>query len=316
MTRQEIIYDRVMGCLYGQAIGDALGFGAEAMSKDDVRTHYPHGLKKYDEIIQDSRRRGWPIGMWTDDTEMMLCVMNAYIKEKQLNPWTLARLLLDWYEVMGHTCGILTKKALNFAPELYEKDPVSVSKLVWQLKGCNNAPNGGLMRTSIVGLWPEDVASNAELLCQMTHYDPRCVASCVIASVVIYNFVWYGKMLTKDEVIDIGHFYDNRVDEWVELAYKSEDIAELELDESKSMAYTFRTLACALWCYWHSPSFEEGLLAVVNEGGDADTNAAISCAVLGAKFGYKNIPTYYIENLYNEKEYRTQCEAFVKLAMS
>lgn len=315
MIHQEEIYDRMMGCLYGQAIGDALGFGAEAMSKDDVRTHYPHGLKKYDEIIQDSRRSGWPVGMWTDDTEMMLCVMNAYIKEKQLSPQTLARLFLDWYEVMGHTCGILTKKVLNFAPEIYEKDPVSVSKLVWQLKGCDNAPNGGLMRTSIVGLWPEAVVSNAELLCQMTHYDPRCVASCVIASVVIYNLVWYGKMLTKDEIIEMGHSYDNRVEEWIELACKSEDIAELKLDESESMAYTYRTLAAALWCYRHSLSFEDGLLAVVNEGGDADTNAAIACAILGAKFGYKNIPTYYIENLYNESEYRAKCEDFAKLAM-
>lgn len=41
-----------------------------------------------------------------------------------------------------------------------------------------------------------------------------------------------------------------------------------------------------------------------------------ACSILGAKFGYKNIPVYYIENLYNESEYRAKCEDFVKLAIS
>jgi ADP-ribosylglycohydrolase len=35
----------------------------------------------------------------------------------------------------------------------------------------------------------------------------------------------------------------------------------------------------------------------VNAGGDADTNAAVACAILGAKFGYKSIPKEYIEGL-------------------
>ena len=36
MSQQEEIHDKMIGCLYGQAIGDALGFGTEAMSKEDV----------------------------------------------------------------------------------------------------------------------------------------------------------------------------------------------------------------------------------------------------------------------------------------
>lgn len=36
-----------------------------------------------------------------------------------------------------------------------------------------------------------------------------------------------------------------------------------------------------------------GALAVVNVGGDADTNAAVACAILGAKYGYQAIPKKY-----------------------
>ena len=63
------------------------------------------------------------------------------------------------------------------------------------------------------------------------------------------------------------------------------------------MSYTLYTLFAALWCYFHANSFEEGLLRVVNEGGDADTNAAVACAILVAKFGYSSIPSKYIDGL-------------------
>ena len=46
MLVTEGIYDRMMGCLYGNAIGDALGLGAEFMSRDEVRRFYPQGLKE------------------------------------------------------------------------------------------------------------------------------------------------------------------------------------------------------------------------------------------------------------------------------
>ncbi len=59
-----------------------------------------------------------------------------------------------------------------------------------------------------------------------------------------------------------------------------------------------------------------GLIAVVNEGGDADTNGAIACAILGAKYGYNATPRYYIENLHNEIEYRQKVNGFIALAIN
>jgi len=82
--------------------------------------------------------------------------------------------------------------------------------------------------------------------------------------------------------------------------------------ETHSIGYTIRTLSAALWYYWHSSSFEEGLIAIVNEGGDADTNAAIACSILGAKFGYRAIPQYYIENLSDENKYKKLVMRFIQ----
>jgi hypothetical protein len=47
----------------------------------------------------------------------------------------------------------------------------------------------------------------------------------------------------------------------------------------------------AFWELFHAPSFEAGLIDVVNRGGDADTNGAIAGALLGARFGVMGIPS-------------------------
>ena len=92
---------------------------------------------------------------------------------------------------------------------------------------------------------------------------------------------------------------DTEFIEHLSKAKKCDDISQLEIDDHKSMGYTYKTLSVALWALWHCSTFEEGLLAVVNAGGDADTNAAVACSILGAKYGYKAIPEFYITNLEN-----------------
>lgn len=80
------------------------------------------------------------------------------------------------------------------------------------------------------------------------------------------------------------------------------DIRALELQGGRSMGFTLKTLAASLWAYRNASSFKEGLLAVVNAGGDADTNAAVACAILGAKYGYSAIPQEYIDGLLHKNE--------------
>jgi hypothetical protein len=43
----------------------------------------------------------------------------------------------------------------------------------------------------------------------------------------------------------------------------------------------------------HAPSLEEGVVATVRRGGDTDTNAAITGALLGAVHGRKSIPAQW-----------------------
>lgn len=303
-----MIIDRMLGCLYGQAIGDALGLGSEFMDKDEVIKNYPDRLKNYDQIIQDAHRRSWEKGAWTDDTDMMLCILSAYENGK-FNFHKIAQNFKDWFNgealgIGGHTYKVLCMRD-------YVEHPEFCSKVWWDLSRHQSAANGALMRTSVVGLAQNNIIEQTEAICKLTHYDSRCIGSCVIATSIIHNLIWHNHSLSYDEIKEIAQRYDDRIMEWVDVAYLSPDISMLDLDEQYSIGYTLRTLSAALWCYWHASSFEEGLLTIVNEGGDADTNGAIACAILGTKFGYSPIPSYYVENLHNQAMYHQRITSFI-----
>ena len=312
MTKEEL-KDKMLGCLYGQAIGDALGLGTEFMSKDEVRMIYPYSLYRYNQIIQDEHRCRWKQGAWTDDTDMMLCILTAFENGK-FSVHKVAQNFKDWVngepmDIGGHTYKVLCMNE-------YVEQPEMCSKLWWNLSRKKSAANGALMRTSVVGCAYDNVETQATDICKLTHYDPRCIGSCVIASLIIHNQVWNDYELTYNEIKEIAKRFDERIIEWIDIAYQNKDISALDLDEQYSIGYTLRTLSAALWAYFHAPDFKTGLLAIVNEGGDADTNAAIACAILGAKFGLSSIPSYYIDNLSDKERYHNKITAFIDQIIS
>lgn len=293
------IDNRIRGVIYGQAIGDALGLGTEFMDDAEMTMKYPNGLRHYADIYQDSHRKRWKVGEWTDDTDMMLCIANAVIEDKGVNLTNIAKNFKAWADDKPLGIGNNTYKVLSFGD--YVDKPFEAAKLVWEMSNRQSAANGGLMRTSIVGLFPKAVEQCAVDICRLTHYDPRCIGSCVIVSSLLNSLVYDSEPLSYHQILDLGKKYDERIAEYVDLSLNA-DIRALELQNEKSMGYTLKTLAASLWAYWNASSFEEGLLAVVNAGGDADTNGAVACAILGAKFGFETIPKEYVDGLIHREE--------------
>ncbi len=285
--------DRFRGCIYGQAVGDALGLGTEGMTDEDMAWKYPHGLQLYKQIYQDSHRKRWKIGDWTDDTDMMLCIADAVIEDKGVNFYNIAQHFKNWFNSIPMGIGRNTFNVLTFSD--YVECPFEASHKVWEMSKYQSAANGGLMRTSIVGLFPKEIRTCAENICRLTHYDPRCIGSCVIVSELIHALVYGLQPPTLFQMKSLAQQYDVEICEYIDKAWTEPEVMNL-LDDDH-MGYTLITLSVALWAYWHTTSFVDGLLAVVNAGGDADTNAAVACAVLGAKYGYSSIPTEYIEGL-------------------
>jgi ADP-ribosylglycohydrolase len=175
--RNEIV-DKIKGTIFGQAIGDALGLGTEFMDSAEIAQKYPNGIRDYIDIYQDSHRRRLLVGEWTDDTDMMLCIANAIIDDEAVNLTHIARNFKEWAEGEPMGIGLNTYKVLKIGD--YVDKPLDVAKLIWTMSRKESAANGGVMRTSIVGLLPNDIEKHAADICRLTHYDPRCVCSCVI----------------------------------------------------------------------------------------------------------------------------------------
>ena len=308
--KRDEIYDRFKGCIYGQAIGDALGLGTEGMTDENMAWKYPNGLQHYSQIFQDRHRKRWKIGDWTDDTDMMLCIAHAVIEDKGVNLTNIARHFKMWAQGEPMGIGENTYKVLTIGD--YVSKPIEVSKKVWELSYKDSAANGGLMRTSVVGLFPTEVRRCAENICKLTHYDPRCIGSCVIDTELIHALVYGSTLPSYYDMINTAYHYDERIVDYIQLS-QTNDIVELV--DYEHMGYTLVTLSVALWAYWHAKSFEDGLLAVVNAGGDADTNAATACAILGAKFGFSSIPQEYIDGLIYKEQLDEVVEDLFQICM-
>lgn len=296
MTISDITKDRIKGCIYGQAIGDALGLSTEFMSQDEVKKYYPNGLEYYSQIIQDAHRKRWQKGSWTDDTDMMICIAKAR-KNNHFDLNEIACNFKDWFNGKPLGIGRHTFNVLCMGD--YTKDPIKAADITWRLYKCRSAANGGLMRTSIVATFPDVEEDEIGNICRLTHPDMRCVSSCVLYVRLMQNLIFKDIQLDISALKDIADRYDTRINDYIDLA-TNEDPTVLSLDDNM-MGYTLKTMSVALWCLWHCNSFKDGLLSVVNLGGDADTNAAVSCALLGAKYGFSSIPRYYADNLQDKQ---------------
>ena len=294
---RELIKDRFFGCIFGQAIGDALGYGAEFKSKDVVKEIYPRKLKKYGDI------KGWNPDIkpseWTDDTEMALCIVKSIIADKGVNYNTIAKNFVDWVQWSPDVGGLIGDVLFQ---RNYLNNPFETSKSVNENRAeGRNAGNGALMRTSVVGLLKDNVKEYAENICKLTHYNDKCIASAVIISEIIHSFVYDGKEYSIEELIQMSDKYYPEAKDYILLA-NEDDIEALDLDDRITRGYTLKTLSGAIWTMKHAKDFKDGLVTIVNEGGDADTNAAVACAVLGAKFGYSKIPEVYTIGLKWQKK--------------
>jgi len=306
---EEKTKDKALGALFGQAVGDALGMGAEFLDKKGVASKYPNGLRHYSDIKYSIMRKIHP-GDYTDDTEMMECIVWSLNKEGHYDLMDIAQYFRRWLEYGPADVGLQTASVLR--DPLYRTDPLGVSKSVWEESGKSMAGNGGVMRTSVMGVLKGSVEEMAADVCKLTHYDPRCVGSSVIVSLVIHNLVYNDYVLSVDEVVQMGKKYDESIEEYVRFA-SNPNIEVLQLDERGKTGYTLKTLSAALWALWHPTNFVDGLVAIVNEGGDADTNGAPAGAVLGARFGYNAIPAEYTEGLNRYKDLKRNFETLLKI---
>ena len=155
----ETVKERFLGTIFGQAVGDALGLSTEFMSKQEVDRFYPNGIEDYSQIVQDDHRRRWQRGDWTDDTDMMLCILDSFVACQKVDILDIARRFKEWMMNGGMGIGRHTYNVMALGD--YTSNPQKAAEIIWKMGKKKAAANGAVMRTSVVGLMKDNVANAA-----------------------------------------------------------------------------------------------------------------------------------------------------------
>eukprot|EP00927_Polykrikos_kofoidii_P052062 TRINITY_DN45828_c0_g1_i1.p1 TRINITY_DN45828_c0_g1~~TRINITY_DN45828_c0_g1_i1.p1 ORF type:complete len:425 (-),score=35.26 TRINITY_DN45828_c0_g1_i1:407-1681(-) len=315
--------DKVRGCLYGAALGDAAGLATEFLSREVIASHYGEtfAFQPGIDVYPDSHRVGFPKGDWTDDTDQLIIIMQSLLEcGGRADLGNFSRKLCEWKDLGfpglcdqgGCGLGQHTKAVLSHAD--FASDPMRVAREVWEKRGRQVASNGAVMRTAITGIphfWDLDmVRTNTRAFCLSTHADPRCAASCLAIAGCI------ARLLQAEANIGEGTDSVERVlatslaaaedelesqEQRMELRHHSlvTSLEELRLDEPHSVGYTFKCLGSGTWALRHGSTvgFEAAIRDVIAHGGDADTNAAVAGALLGSHLGYSRLPQHWISGM-------------------
>ncbi|XP_078677172.1 ADP-ribosyl-[dinitrogen reductase] glycohydrolase-like [Branchiostoma floridae x Branchiostoma belcheri] len=324
--------DRVYGTIYGNCIGDAIGLLTEFLSKEEAFQCYGSKKLEYSMKVKDGHRVRWNVGDWTDDSDQMILIILALIekKERKVTIETQQDFALRMRQWMHHGfpelgdwggCGIGGTTLQVLTLDMFTTDPEQASRTVWERSGKVLAPNGGVMRTSILGVHQyqdlDMVIHNTEKLCRVTHADPRCIASCVAVTTAIAMML-QGKHRKEDGTTDawgITHdsfehakkylvtedgTEDSTAVQELQFHMEAEKLSLLKLDERRKIGYTYKTLGAGFWALRQN-DFRKAMTELVMEGGDADTNGAVAGALLGCKLGVKGLPKSWRDKLCYKK---------------
>jgi ADP-ribosyl-[dinitrogen reductase] hydrolase len=272
--------DKKKGCMYGLAIGDALGAAVEFMGQGtfdpvtDYRDGGPHGIEA---------------GMWTDDTSMALALADSIAQGWDLDDQ--AKRYIEWknegkYSVndICFDIGNQTWRSLSY----YEANGEITDDNEEASSG-----NGSIMRLAPVVIryvgkpYLPHAAAESSLV---THPSRLCVSSCIFLAEFL------GALMESNEtrVKVLADVLKN-----IQPLEKKVMDAVKGYDEGKAegSGYVVDSLKTALRVFMNATSFEDAVLRAVNIGNDADTTGAITGQMAGAYWGYEAIPANLIEGL-------------------
>ena len=257
----------------GLALGDALGATTEFMTPAEIQAKY--------RVHKKIRGGGWlgvKPGQVTDDTEMSLAIARALLAAGGWDLPMIADNFLAWMRSKPIDIGATVRKGIcNYL----RYGELEVPKNDW------DAGNGALMRMAPVVLFAlgDDrlLERCAREQAHLTHHHPLSDAACI----------YFGRM------VQAALFGADRFQLHAMARELVADFPSFRFNAYKGLAsgYVVDTLQTVLHYFFSTGSFEECLIGVVNQGGDADTTGAIAGMLAGGFYGLDALPKQWLRKL-------------------
>jgi ADP-ribosyl-[dinitrogen reductase] hydrolase len=267
----------------GLALGDALGATTEFMTHNEIKAKY----KVHRKIIGG----GWlsiKAGEVTDDTQMSLALAKALIREKKWDINAIAGEFVKWMRSKPIDIGATVRRGIR----LYINcGTTEVAYSDW------DAGNGAAMRMLPVALYTlgadELLRQYAVEQAHITHNHPFSDAACVCL----------GRM-TQAAILGADRFELHALTQELTERHPKFSFNRYNGEASGYIVDTMRTVFNFMFT---TTSFEDCLIGIVNQGGDADTTGAIGGMIAGAYYGEESLPLRWVKKL--NPEIRSKVES-------
>ncbi|MBJ4955558.1 ADP-ribosylglycohydrolase family protein [Salmonella enterica subsp. enterica serovar Goldcoast] len=298
--------ERILGALYGQALGDAMGMPSELWPRTRVKAHFGWIDRFLPGPAENNAACYFSQAEFTDDTSMALCLADALLEcDGKIVPDVIGRNILAWAERFDafnkNVLGPTSKIALN---------AIRNGKPVAELEN-NGVTNGAAMRVSPLGcLLPardiDTFIDDVALASSPTHKSDLAIAGAVVIAWAVSRAIDGGKW---SEIVDAlpaiaRHAQQKRITTFsaslsarLELALKIVRHAD-GIESASEQLYqvvgagtsTIESVPCAI-AMVELAQTDPNRCAILcaNLGGDTDTIGAMATAICGALHGVSAI---------------------------
>jgi len=284
--------DRFKGSAIGTFVGDAMGRMVEGWPASAIRRSFG--------ILEEMAE-----GIYTDDTEMMMGIMESLSEAGCFDPSLTAQKFLHNFNPTrgygGRIYGVMDRLRRG---------------MPWNEVGTDSWGNGSAMRVAPIGFFyhddPMELREAAIQSSTITHKHPKGIAGAVAQATAVGIATQKG---LRGESIEVEEFTDLIIKGVIKIDQEMAD----QLERIKGIeGGDLRTTIDAIGSHFHcdvsaigavppaiasfllTREFKESIIVAVNCGGDTDTLGAMSGAIAGAYYGYCHIPRQWLMPLENQ----------------
>ncbi|WP_035698689.1 ADP-ribosylglycohydrolase family protein [Glycomyces tenuis] len=287
--------DRILGCLIGGAIGDALGYQVEFDSWPQIEREWgPSGVTEL------------RYGRVSDDTQMTLFTAEGLLEAVEGEEFaSVRRAYLRWYDTQTKPMPPMGSRGLAAEPWLYMRRAPGNACLSGLAKGAEPGVNpqskgcGTVMRSAPFGLLASSPDAAYELARQcsaLTHGHPTAGAAAGAFAMMTAHLL-DGETVQKAVSHTMLHLRQSLDrSETADALQRAFELAGNVPPGPNSCAplgegwIAEEALAIAVYCLLGTDDVRRALVAAVSHGGDSDSTGAILGNLLGAAYGCAALP--------------------------
>lgn len=307
--------DRAYGSLLGAAIGDAMGMPASFMSPEEINRIYGRITGFLKPAKEQVAHGSLAQGEITDDTEESLIISSVLIEAKRFDVDLFIKKMRDWAidkKMLEST--VIGPSTRRFLEAIIDgKDCMEVGK-----KGDTN---GGAMRAMPIGIFNHgniDRAIEDAIQSALPSHGskPGVASTCAVAAAVaagveggftakeVMEKALYGAQRGEEAGFNIpAPSVAARIRLAMDIVEKNrnknlEDICYELYRYIGSDMKSYESIPLSLGIFYAAQGDAgKGIIAAVNVGNDADTNASITGGICGAYSGTKYLKEKWIEEI-------------------